>query len=78
MSQDRFTATKKETTMQTNDIRQTDSRELRQLADGLKPDAKALWEAGHKTEALRLFRLFREITTELHRRRNPAIRHHFN
>ena len=64
--------------MPTNDIRQTNSRELRQLADGLKQDAKALWEAGHKTESLRLFRLFRQIATELHRRRNPANRHHFN
>lgn len=78
MSQDRSATTKKETTMPTNDIRQTDSRELRQLAAGLKPDAKALWQAGHKTEALRLFRLFRQITTELHHRRNPALRHHGN
>lgn len=65
-------------TMTTNDIGRTESGELRRLADGLKQDARALWDAGNKTEALRLFRLFRKIASELHRRRNPALIHLWN
>lgn len=51
-----------------NDICKTDSGKLRRLADGLKQDARALWDAGNKTEGMRLFRLFRKIARELHRR----------
>ncbi|WP_437226038.1 hypothetical protein SH661x_004373 [Planctomicrobium sp. SH661] len=64
--------------MNTSDIHQTDSRELRQLADGLKHDAQALWDAGNKPEAMKLFRLFQRIARELHRRRNPANVHLWN
>lgn len=61
------------------DLRTTDARRLRELAADLKADAKALYP--HNTpEAMRLFRLFMRlfrlfmrITTELHRRRNPAL-----
>ena len=60
-----------------NDLQSTDSRELRRLADGLKVDAKALFTT-NKPEAMTLFRLYRKIVTELHRRRNPAIAHQFN
>lgn len=77
MSQDGF-GRRKGTTMNTNDIGRTDSGELRRLADGLKQDARALWDAGNKTEAMRLFRLFRRIARELHRRRNPALIHLWN
>lgn len=61
----------------TTDLQQTDSRTLRTLADGLKADAKALFNH-NREEAMRLFRLYRSIVTELHRRRNPAISYLYN
>lgn len=60
-----------------DDLRATDSRRLRELADGLKADAKALFPH-NKPEAMRLYRLFKRIATELHRRRNPATAHLWN
>lgn len=60
-----------------NDLRTTDSRHLRELADNLKTDAKALYPY-NRTEAVRLFRLFRQIAIELHSRRNPAMAHLWN
>jgi len=59
------------------DLRTTDSRRLRELADNLKADAKALYPY-NRTEAMRLFRLFRRIASELHSRRNPAMAHLWN
>lgn len=59
------------------DIQATDSRTLRTLADGLKADAIAIQHT-NRPEAMRLFRLFRQIVTELHRRNNPAIAHNWN
>jgi len=64
-------------TMHDYDLQATDSRVLREMADGLKADAKALYPH-HKEEAMRLFHLFRAIVTELHRRRNPAIAYQYN
>lgn len=62
-----------------DEIRGTDSRILWELADQLKADAKALYEDGHyRDEALRLFRLYRRIREELHRRANPAIAYRWN
>lgn len=55
----------------TTDLYQTNSTDLRVLADGLKADAKAL-SNHNREEAMRLFRLYRVIVTELHRRRNPS------
>lgn len=63
--------------MTTNDLYQTDSRTLRAMADGLKADAKALFNV-NRPEAMRLFRLYRSIVEELHRRRNPAISYLYN
>ncbi len=60
-----------------DDLRTTDSRCLRGMADGLKADAKALYPH-NREEAMRLFRLFKRIATELHRRRNPATAHLWN
>jgi hypothetical protein len=60
-----------------NDLRTTDTRCLREMADGLKADAKALY-SHDRPEAMRLFRLFKRIATELHRRRNPATAHLWN
>lgn len=59
------------------DLQTTDSRRLREMADGLKADAKALFPR-NRPEAMRLFRLFKRIATELHRRRNPATAHFWN
>lgn len=56
----------------TPDLYQTSSTDLRVLADGLKADAKALFNH-NREEAMRLFRLYRVIVTELHRRRNPIL-----
>lgn len=58
-------------------IQNTDSRTLRTLADGLKADARSLQHT-NKPEAMRLFKLYRQITTELHRRANPALHHLYN
>lgn len=60
-----------------HDLRTTDSRELRELADSLKADAKAIFQH-NRPEAMRLFRLFARIAAELHRRRNPATVHLWN
>ena len=57
--------------MSGNDICKTSSADLREIADELKCDAKALFAAGSKDEAMRLFQLFMRVTQELHRRRNP-------
>ena len=54
-----------------DDLQQLDTLRLRRMADELKVDAKALWEAGYKTEAVKLIRLFRRLVTELHRRMAP-------
>lgn len=59
------------------DLRATDSGCLRELADSLKADAKALYPHD-RTEAMRLFGLWRRIAAELHRRRNPAMVHELN
>ena len=61
-----------------NEIRQTDSHELHAIKNELKADCRALWDAGHKEEAMRLFRLYRRICEELHRRANPALAHLWN
>ncbi len=54
-----------------------DSRDLRKMSLELGNDAKALF--GHnKPEAMKLFRLYRRIVTELHRRRNPATFYQWN
>ena len=58
--------------MPTNDLYQTSSTALRALADGLKVDAKALFNH-NRPEAMQLFRLYRVITAELHRRQNPIL-----
>ncbi len=47
------------------------------MADGLKADAKSL-QHSNRTEAMRLFRLFRQITQELHSRHNSATAHKWN
>lgn len=60
-----------------DDLRTTDSGQLRELADCLKADARALFQH-NRPEAMRLFRLFVRIATELHRRRNPATAHLWN
>lgn len=60
-----------------NDLRTTDSRCLREMAEGLKADARALFPHD-KLEAMRLFRLFKRIATELHRRRNPTTTYLWN
>lgn len=60
-----------------DNLRTTDSRHLREMADGLKADAKLLFPH-NRSEAMRLFRLFKRIATELRRRRNPATAHHWN
>lgn len=57
--------------MTTNDIQVTDARTLRNMADNLKADAKSLFNH-NREESMRLFRLFRTITSELHRRRKVA------
>lgn len=59
------------------DLQATDPRVLRSMADTLKADCKALYPH-NKPEAMRLFRRFKQITAELHRRRNPAIAYLFN
>lgn len=64
--------------MNRSEISETDTHELHRLADGLKQDAKSLWEAGNKPEAMKLLRLFRGIARELHCRRNPARAHLWN
>jgi len=63
--------------MTNSDLHTTDSRQLRVMADGLKADAKALFQR-NRPEAIRLFRLFVRIAAELHRRRNPATAHLWN
>ena len=63
--------------MKTDELHAVDSRELREIANGLKTDAKALFHH-NKTEAMRLFRLFIRITEELHRRWNPAVAYRWN
>lgn len=60
------------------DIQQTDTLKLRRMADELKADSRALWDAGNKPEAMTLFRLFRRLTEELHRRQHPANVHRWN
>ena len=57
--------------MAASDIQQLETLKLRKMADELKADAKALWAAGYKTEAVTLIRLFRRLVTELHRRMAP-------
>lgn len=59
------------------DLQSTGSRTLREMADDLKADAKRL-QHSNRTEALRLFRLFRQITQELHGRHNSATAHKWN
>lgn len=61
-----------------NDITQTDTDTLERMAATLKQDAQDLWNAGIRTESMRLFRLFRAIAQELHTRRNPANAHRWN
>jgi len=64
--------------MKTNDdLKTTDSRILREMADSLKADAKVL-QSLDPVEARRLLRLFKLITAELHRRNNPATVHSMN
>jgi len=60
-----------------DDLRAIDSRRLRETADNLKADARLLFQH-NRPEAMRLFRLFVRIATELHRRRNPAIARFWN
>jgi hypothetical protein len=60
-----------------DDLRTIDSRRLREMADGLKADAKALFQH-NQPEAMRLFRLFVRMATELHRRHNPAAAYLWN
>ena len=57
--------------MTRDDLATTSTLRLRQLADDLKQDCRLLWDSNNKTEAMKLFRLFKKITAELHRRRNP-------
>lgn len=60
-----------------SDITTTDSATLRRMVADLRSDAAALWAEGspqHREEAMRLFRLFRRLAAEQHRRRNPALR----
>jgi len=59
------------------DLQNMDSRKLRTMADTLKADARLLWPY-NKQEAMTLFRLFKRIVEELHRRRNPDISCHLN
>jgi hypothetical protein len=47
------------------------------MAETLKADARLLWPH-NKQEAMTLFRLFKRIVEELHRRRNPDISCHLN
>lgn len=50
-----------------NDIYTTDTATLCSMAEELRADAKAMFPF-NKGEAMRLFKLFRRITEELHRR----------
>ena len=61
-----------------DDLQQLDTLRLRRMADEVKGDARKMWEAGYKTEAVTLIRLFRRLTTELHRRMAPDIFHRWN
>lgn len=63
--------------MMNDDLKTTDSRVLREIADELKKDAKILATLD-RAESLRLLRLFKRVTAELHRRANPATVHHGN
>jgi hypothetical protein len=60
-----------ETMTNENDIATTSTLELRNLADDLKQDAKLYFENGKKHEALQLFRLFKKLAAEIHRRKKP-------
>ncbi len=57
--------------MTRDDLATTSTLDLSQLANSLKQDCRLLWDANNKTEAMQLFRLFKKLTAELHRRRNP-------
>ena len=58
----------------TSQIQTTNTATLRTLAAGLKEDCKALQHA-NRPEAMRLFRLYRQIATELYRRSRSVPTH---